>query len=994
MKIHSCQEKQKRFSWKYLLLLLVLFIAPATTFAYSGTTHPGRGASYNSGNVYTVDYLYDSAHNCIYTHFHSTRGGVGAFDWGNQKDFGPYRTSGNLPFETSNIHVGKGHSLKDAVAAGAANGWDWNRPSLQNFLRKYTQNRFGAYYANGTTYDYLTGITTEEGGAVHPLPPVPATCTTGGYTPYSDGTRGNETNALGHQPSRWMDRSDGAYHYRICTRPTNQGGCNHKSENNPLQTGQHEYGPWVSDNAYTHHRNCKDCGHKETDNHHFTEWKDDPNKPGWQERHCKDCGHKEWRDVEPPTVSISAAPIGTWQRGDVTVTVKAKDRGSGLKLVSLYRKDVLTGEVACIKNFNFSGETSEQTKTYTETAEGRWLYYAKAADQWSNSKTTDWTGKEAMLDHSNPVQIVTLGGNSTRTVTKHGTKKVYVPGEQKTVTETKQVPKVPVYEDSTTAMQGKNVKVYYNNITYQLDGGSSKDPLPSEYICGKGVKVPNVTKSGYAFMGWTVTCEGKTYSNSPMKDLTIGTKSTGDITLKANWSGTYDIFFTSIPETTQGSMQKTGMMKFGQTYTLPKNQFSLTGYSFSGWNTDFDGNGDHYADQAKVKDLCKTAGGNVILYAEWTPHTYNVAFSPNGGTGNTAGQSFTYDEAKALIANGFSRKGYTFIGWNTKADGSGTAYSDKQSVENLTATDKATVTLYAQWKPITYTVKIHLNGGKITDGTWGSAGNDTFTKTYTIESSDWNLPTPAKDHYDWNGWTGTDKGNTVTIPKGSTGDKEYSANWTPHNYTITYNLNGGTISDQPKEHVYGTENKIPRPTRDGYTFAGWTVNGGSDRYADVTISANYHENVSLSASWTQYLSGTHTVHHPYIKDWVWVAEAYAAIAGHPEWMQQWTTKTWTTGGAHIGDPCIVAEKAYRNDEANIIPDTQYPYQWANGTLANWFASTYGWTKTTKNDPAGRFTANKYYPVFQGAGHDFGYDSDESYNYWSPYEPSNRSITIN
>ena len=83
------------------------------------------------------------------------------------------------------------------------------------------------------------------------------------------------------------------------------------------------------------------------------------------------------------------------------------------------------------------------------------------------------------------------------------------------------------------------------------------------------------------------------------------------------------------------------------------------------------------------------------MFAVWKANTYTVKYNANGGAGTTADSSHTYGTAKALTANGFTRTSYKFKNWNTKADGSGTSYKDKQSVKNLTTTDGATVTLYA-----------------------------------------------------------------------------------------------------------------------------------------------------------------------------------------------------------------------------------------------------------------------------------------------------------
>ena len=59
-------------------------------------------------------------------------------------------------------------------------------------------------------------------------------------------------------------------------------------------------------------------------------------------------------------------------------------------------------------------------------------------------------------------------------------------------------------------------------------------------------------------------------------------------------------------------------------------------------------------------------------------------------------QTFTYGTAQNLTSSTFTKTGYAFKGWNTKADGTGTSYSNGQSVSNLTTTNGGTVTLYAQ----------------------------------------------------------------------------------------------------------------------------------------------------------------------------------------------------------------------------------------------------------------------------------------------------------
>lgn len=91
--------------------------------------------------------------------------------------------------------------------------------------------------------------------------------------------------------------------------------------------------------------------------------------------------------------------------------------------------------------------------------------------------------------------------------------------------------------------------------------------------------------------------------------------------------------------------------------------------------------------------------------------------------------SMTYDVAKNLTTNGFAKTGHYFNGWNTKADGTGTSYTNKQSVKNLTTTNGATITLYAQWVPYKLDVYYNANGGSINSDTYYLSSNDIYVKS-------------------------------------------------------------------------------------------------------------------------------------------------------------------------------------------------------------------------------------------------------------------------
>jgi uncharacterized repeat protein (TIGR02543 family) len=151
-----------------------------------------------------------------------------------------------------------------------------------------------------------------------------------------------------------------------------------------------------------------------------------------------------------------------------------------------------------------------------------------------------------------------------------------------------------------------------------------------------------------------------------------------------------------------------------ETFNLADNTFTRTGYTANDWNTAKDGSGTTYASGAEVARLSDGKEDvTVTLYAQWTPNPYKVQFNANGGIGAAEKQSFKYDAEQALTPNTATRASYTFVGWNTKEDGSGTSYADGAKVKNLTATANATVVLYAIWTPNKYTVKYNGNNHTI-----------------------------------------------------------------------------------------------------------------------------------------------------------------------------------------------------------------------------------------------------------------------------------------
>ena len=90
---------------------------------------------------------------------------------------------------------------------------------------------------------------------------------------------------------------------------------------------------------------------------------------------------------------------------------------------------------------------------------------------------------------------------------------------------------------------------------------------------------------------------------------------------------------------------------------------------------------------------------NQTLYAQWVPNTYTVVYNPNGGIGPTANSSHTFDAAKSLNINHFTKEGYSFKGWSTNKDAELPEYAEQQSVKNLASQNNAVVNMYAVWSP-------------------------------------------------------------------------------------------------------------------------------------------------------------------------------------------------------------------------------------------------------------------------------------------------------
>ena len=232
-----------------------------------------------------------------------------------------------------------------------------------------------------------------------------------------------------------------------------------------------------------------------------------------------------------------------------------------------------------------------------------------------------------------------------------------------------------------------------------------------------------------------------------------------------------------------------------------------------------------------------TVSNTTTINLSFSTISYSISYTLNGGSITGENKNYTVETDSFTLPTP-TKNGYTFTGWT------GTGLSTATKTVTISKGSTGNKSYTANWTPTNYTISYNINGGSI-------SGQKT---SYNIETDSFTLPTPTRNGYTFTGWTGTGLSSatkTVTIPKGNTGDKSYTANWTPTNYTISYNTNGGSISGQKTSYNIETDTfNLVTPSKNGYTFAGWTGTGLSIATNTVTISKGSTGNKSYTANWT------------------------------------------------------------------------------------------------------------------------------------------------
>ena len=358
----------------------------------------------------------------------------------------------------------------------------------------------------------------------------------------------------------------------------------------------------------------------------------------------------------------------------------------------------------------------------------------------------------------------------------------------------------------------------------------------------------NPSRVGYNFLGWYIdntqiyNANGITVNDGICWYNNLW-QHNGSVTVTAKWEPKN---FTSRVDANGGYRASDGSTevilfdrRYGENEAI--NERRRTGYTLTGYKLTNSNNGSTsdlggavFTFDSTAKTGMFTQGSvPITLTAQWKANTYTVSFNGNGATGgSTASQNFTYDVAQNLRANGFQQKytvtydlgdgstatsgiaTSTFAGWNTAANGSGTAYANQQSIKNLTATDGATINLYAQWTPGSVTLPTPTKSGKVCTGWYTASG----TKV-------------------------GDCGDSYT----PSGNVTLYARWETVGYTVTWkNYDGNTLETdegvaQGETPTYnGATPTKPDTTEHSYVFSGWSP-AISPVTGDVTYTAQFTE---------------------------------------------------------------------------------------------------------------------------------------------------------
>lgn len=344
---------------------------------------------------------------------------------------------------------------------------------------------------------------------------------------------------------------------------------------------------------------------------------------------------------------------------------------------------------------------------------------------------------------------------------------------------------------------GTEYRIEYilNNGTLTTENSKSVKSDSPDFILN------NPTRTGYTFTGWTGS-----NGTTPELTVTIHPAAMQDRTYTANWTPNNDTTYYVMHW--KQKLNGIASAKDSINYELAETE-SLVGETGATITPDvksYDG----FTAPDVTSDIIMASGSTIVNYY-YTRNYYTITFNESNGIESSSGSGrYLYEENVTLSAK--VKDNYQITGWSASSGTTITSTGNDSGVALTMPAKNITVTISSS--PIEYKITYDLDGGTSLNPT-----------KYNIESDDITLTAPTKEGYEFLGWSGTDLAEPsleVTIPKGSTGDREYQATWKNLGYHIVYNLDGGTLENKVSYYKITSDDiEVGAPTKTGYTFNGW-----------------------------------------------------------------------------------------------------------------------------------------------------------------------------
>ncbi len=450
------------------------------------------------------------------------------------------------------------------------------------------------------------------------------------------------------------------------------------------------------------------------------------------------------------------------------------------------------------------------------------------------SLSTNVTGNGSIV--KNPVQT-TYYENQEVSLTANADPGWKFTGWSGDVSDTAETITVAMNSNKSITANFEILPTYTLNINTVGDGTVSKDPDASEYWQGRNVTLTANPAGGWRFGGWSGDASGTgnpvTMSMDGAKNVTATFIKTFNITLNVDGPGKLD-----------NKNAVAGVRDENSAINLDDAQPNARPTcKFIGWRDD--------ATNQYVTSTFTLTGDRSFTAVFGDREYLFTSAGDNGRLRNDLdGHRARYETVDLNDAQPTPDPGYTLDCWKEY----GFLWSGSGKVVSLTD-GKPIVTIgdsnwfRAHFKVANYNIYYNLNGGSVSSN----------PSTYTYFDNAFALSNPTRTGYIFAGWTGTGLSGlatSVTIPRNSSGERTYTANWTPITYTIAYDANGGSGSMASSSYEYDEEKALSENTfaKQGCDFAGWAKSSQesvvySDKQAVKNLTETNGATVTLYAKW-------------------------------------------------------------------------------------------------------------------------------------------------